>query len=108
MAYPDSPGHKTGGTSRTAARRITPHATALRDRVGTFLQASYPGAFTADEVAEQLGASILSVRPRISELRRRGLIEPTAERRLNQSGMRATCWRAKVTPRAHDLAEATQ
>lgn len=93
-AYPDSPGHKTGGTSRAAARRIAPHATVLRDRVLDFLKASYPAAFTADEVADRLGVSILSARPRLSELRRSALIEPTAERRVNKSGMLARCWRA--------------
>ena len=102
-AYPDSPGHKTGGTSRAAARRIAPHATALRDRVLDFLKASYPASFTADEVADRLEASILSVRPRVTELLRGNLIEPTAERRMNKSGMSAQCWRAKV-----NVAEASQ
>jgi hypothetical protein len=95
--YPDSPGHKTGGTSRAAARRIAPRATALRDRVYAFLQANYPASFTADEVADRLGASILSVRPRVTEFLRGNLIEPSGERRLNASGMFASCWRAIVT-----------
>jgi predicted ArsR family transcriptional regulator len=93
-AYPDSPGHKTGGTSRAAARRIAPRATALRDRIYAFLQANYPASFTADEVADRLGVSILSARPRMSELHCSELIEPTGERRLNASGMFASCWRA--------------
>jgi len=40
------------------------------------------------------GYSFLSVRPRLSELRRRALIEPTAECRKNKSCMLARCWRA--------------
>jgi len=79
-----------------AARRIAPHAEALRDRVFAFLKTNYPAAFTADEVADRLDISFLSVRPRLSELRRSGLIEPTAERRKNKSGMLARCWRQKV------------
>lgn len=94
MTYPDSPGFKFGGTSSLAARRIAPHAEALRNRVFAFLKAKYPAAFTADEVADQLGESFLSVRPRLSELRHSELIEPTAERRVNKSGMMAHCWRA--------------
>ena len=94
MTYPDSPGFKARGTSSMAARRITPHAEALRDRVFAFLKANYPAPFTADEVADRLGVSFLSVRPRLSELRRSELIEPTAERRVNKSGMMAHCWRA--------------
>ncbi len=95
MSYPNSPGFKSRGTSSSAARRIAPHAEALRERVFAFLKANYPAAYTADEVADRLGVSFLSVRPRLSELRRGELIEPTAERRKNKSGMSAQCWRAK-------------
>jgi predicted ArsR family transcriptional regulator len=98
VTYPDSPGFKSRGTSSVAARRITPHAEALRDRVFSFLKANYPAPFTADEVADRLGVSILSARPRLSELRRSALIEPTAERRKNRSGLSAHCWRAVLTP----------
>lgn len=96
MRYPTSPGFKSRGTSSLAARRIAPHAAALRERVFAFLKANYPAAFTADEVADRLGVSILSVRPRMSELRRSDMIEPTEERRVNASGMMAHCWRAIV------------
>jgi hypothetical protein len=94
MRYPDSPGFKSRGTSSLAAGRIAPHAEALHDRVFAFLKANYPAPFTADEVADRLGESFLSVRPRLSELRRSALIEPTAERRVNKSDMMAHCWRA--------------
>jgi hypothetical protein len=50
------------------------------------------GPLTADEAAAKLGESVLSIRPRISELRARGLIAPTGERRRNASGMRAMVW----------------
>lgn len=95
MRYPDSPGYKSRGTSSLAARRIASRAEALRDRILTFLKANYPAAFTADEVADRLAVSFLSVRPRLSELLRGGLIEPTADRRKNKSGMLARCWRQK-------------
>ena len=97
MRYPDSPGFKSRGTSSLAARRIAPHAEALRDRVFAFLKTNYPAPFTADEVADRLGVSFLSVRPRLSDLRRTELIEPTAERRKNKSGMMAHCWRAVLS-----------
>jgi predicted ArsR family transcriptional regulator len=96
MRYPDAPGFKSRGTSSLAPRRIAQHAEALRDRVFAFLKANYPAAVTANEVADRLGVSFLSVRPRLSELRRTELIEPTAERRANKSGMLARCWRAVV------------
>jgi predicted ArsR family transcriptional regulator len=55
--------------------------------------AQYPGGATADEIAKDLNLSILSVRPRVSELHRSGEIEQTGGRRKNESGMTATVWR---------------
>jgi predicted ArsR family transcriptional regulator len=95
MSYPNSPGSKSHGTSSSAGRRIAPHAEALRERVFAFLKENHPAAFTADEVADRLRVPFLSVRPRLSELPRHELIEPTAERRKNKSGMSAQCWRAR-------------
>jgi hypothetical protein len=91
--YPENPGFKFRGTSSIAARRIARHATALRDRVHAFLKTNYPTAFTADEVADRLCVSVLSARPRITELHR-GMIIKTDLRRKNASGMTATavCW----------------
>ena len=40
------------------------------------------GDFTADEIAIKLGKSMLSIRPRVSELARDGLIKKTGERPL--------------------------
>jgi hypothetical protein len=96
--YPNDPGCKTGGTSRAAARRIAPHAMALRDRVHDFLKENYPASFTADEVPNRLGVSILSARPRVTELLRSGVIIKTASRRKNRSGMLAVAvrWRDPV------------
>jgi hypothetical protein len=93
MSYPDTPGAKVNGTSRTAARRITPHATTLRDRIHDFLRTNYPSAFTPDEIADRLRTSVLSTRPRISELLRGGVIIKTATRWLNSSGMPAVAVR---------------
>ncbi|WLB19369.1 hypothetical protein ACE102_01245 [Bradyrhizobium sp. vgs-9] len=93
MSYPNSPGFKSRGTSSMAARRVAPHASALRDRVYAFLKSNYPASFTADEVADRLGASILSVRPRVTELLREGGIIKTTSRRKNVSGMSAVAVR---------------
>lgn len=95
--YPRDPGSKElSGTSELAAEAITGHARTVRVRALAFLTARHPRSFTADEIAAGLGESILVTRPRVSELRHIGLIEPTAERRLNKSGMLAKCWRAVV------------
>jgi hypothetical protein len=92
--YPNDPGFKSRGTSSIAARRIARHATVLRDRVHAFLKTNYPTAFTADEVADRLGVSVLSAGPRISELLHRGMIVKTDLRRKNVSGMTATAVRS--------------
>jgi hypothetical protein len=47
---------------------------------------------TADELAGRLGESILTVRPRVSELRAARLIEATTERHRNESGHAAIVW----------------
>lgn len=90
MAYPETPGFKTGSTSKEAATKVTPKAAVLREKVLAALDV----ARTADEVADLLDVSILSVRPRVSELHRDGRIEKTGERRKNASGMSAHVWQA--------------
>ena len=89
--YPESPRYKAPGASQQAARRIVPLVTGLRAKVLRSLREDGPG--TPDEIAERLGFSILSVRPRFSELNRLGLIEQSNERRTNDSGHRADVWR---------------
>jgi hypothetical protein len=44
-------------------------------------------------VVGDLNLSVLSVRPRVSELKRTGKIKQTGARRKNESGMTATVWR---------------
>lgn len=88
--YPEVPGAKASGTSAEAAARIEPAAETLRRRCLAVLRRRN---LTADEVAEWVGESILAVRPRISELKAQGLVEKTAQRRANASGMSAVVWR---------------
>lgn len=84
-------GSKTGGTSAEAAKKI--HARRLQEKALSVLQRS-PGGLTADEIAAALDLSILSIRPRISELKKQGRVEKTRVRRRNASGMSASVWRA--------------
>lgn len=50
------------------------------------------GPMTADETASAIGASVLSIRPRFTELASGGAIVDTGERRHNESGRRAAVW----------------
>lgn len=90
-SYPESPGYKEGGTSREAAESMQEDAATLRGRALDLLKGE---ALTADEVAARLSRSILSIRPRISELRAKGLVKNTGQRRLNASGKQAAVWKA--------------
>jgi hypothetical protein len=89
--YPDAPGFKASGPSEQAATAINGTAKTLREQVLKIIAAS-PAGLSADAVADRLGKSILSVRPRVSELRRLGEIQPTTKRAKYESGMSATIW----------------
>jgi hypothetical protein len=94
MAYPETPGFKAIGPSSEAARKVTQRAATVRERVLRLLQSEHPSSFTSDQIAARLKISFLSVRPRVSELRLEGEIEPDGTRCKNVSGMSAQCWRA--------------
>jgi hypothetical protein len=101
--YPDAPGFKgpRNGTSADAAETIKPALGYFRKLVLDEYEAIAPWGATADEIAARLKVSILTVRPRVSELGRLGLIIKTAERRENASGMSAQVWKLappKVQP----------
>ena len=91
LIYPDAPGFKVAGPSEQAAEAISNSAKTLRDQVLKTI-ADAPAGLSADAVADRLGKSVLSVRPRVSELRRLGEIRPTTQRVKNESGMSATIW----------------
>lgn len=98
--YPDVPGAKDrseGSPSTEAAATIAPRAPQLRTLVLWHLN-RHPDRLTTDECAEMMGESVLSVRPRFSELHREGAIKKTRARRRNSSGMSATVWRAVQRP----------
>lgn len=89
--YPNEPGFKVGGTSEEAAIAIAGKAETLRARVLEEI-ASQPAGLSADAVAHRLGESVLSVRPRVSELHRAGEIRRSDARAKNESGMAAAVW----------------
>lgn len=90
--YPRSPGYRMTDTSRTAAKAVRSKAATLREQCLSQIQL---GEFTADEIADSLEESILTIRPRITELNKQGVIVDTGKRRKNQSGKLAIVWRSK-------------
>lgn len=91
-SYPETPGHRNTDTSIRAAIDITEHASTLRDQCLDHLIAQ---PATADEIAKAMNESVLSIRPRITELNKRGLIVDTGARRRNESGKSAIVWTVK-------------
>lgn len=83
-------GYRSGETSFEAAEATQHEAPFWRLMVLQDL--SLHGPSTADEIARRLKASILTIRPRCSELRNTRQIYDTGERRKNTSGRSAAVW----------------
>lgn len=90
--YPIGPGAADTDTSIAAAEDIAPKAGDIRTRVHRCLKRHYPDGLTTDECASKLGLSILTIRPRFSELKNEGKIRDSNRRRINASGKKAIVW----------------
>lgn len=77
-------------TRRAAHEHVAGRRDLLQARC---LEALRERPLTADEVADAIGESPLSIRPRITELRGLGRVVDTGERRRNASGRSAAIWR---------------
>src|SRR6202035_3462196 len=93
-SYPLAPGYRELTTSRDAAKFVSDRTGLLRDSVLTMLRLN--GPMTADETAHMLHETVLTIRPRFSELLKLEKIERTGERRANASGAKAAVWRVKI------------
>lgn len=88
--YPHQPGAQDRDTSIAAADEAAQTAPQLRARALAVIERSR--GLTADEVAGKLGLSILSIRPRVTELSRLGKVRDSGSRRPNASGRNAIVW----------------
>lgn len=89
--YPNNPGFKAQETSRQAAQDIKPKASILRQKVLELIRDSVFG-ISPDKAAAQLGESILSIRPRFSELKAKGLIVDSGRRDLTEFHKASIIW----------------
>lgn len=103
--YPNKPGAKGGGASKDAAEQIVTRAAMLRSAILALMLKGY--RLTADEIAAQLRESVLAVRPRVSELVKKGDLIKLKDRRKNISGMTAHVLRHKDSLTAVDLPQPT-
>lgn len=91
-SYPSSPGFKENDTSRAAADSMKPTAAYLRSKCLKALRDRGPS--TADQIADAIGETVLSCRPRFSEMLELGQISDTGHRDRNASGRSAKIWAA--------------
>jgi len=75
-------------TSREAAEKIAPAITGLRKQVYDFIVDHKEFGATSDEIDRNTGINLLSVRPRLTELKQAGLICDSDRRRPNRGGRR--------------------
>lgn len=94
LPYHGTPGYKEKTTSREAAYAIAPSAEILRERAYDAIKDAGEKGKTADEAAEAIGSTPLAVRPRLSELRAMGRIQPGTihKRRPSSTGKSSIVW----------------
>lgn len=85
-AYPDAPGHRNVKTSITAADDLAPKLGRLQRLAEATIRDSGACGHAADELAARLAMDRWSIQPRTSELRRKGLIRDSGQRRRNSTG----------------------
>jgi DNA-binding MarR family transcriptional regulator len=95
--YPDAPGHRSVDTSIAAADAIAPALGRLQRMALEAISNAGPQGHTAEELAAVLKLDRFTVQPRTSELRRKGMIHDSGQRRQNATGKRAIVWTATTS-----------
>ena len=90
---PNSAGYKKRRTSKKASLDMSKRSPTIRQQCLQIVKNKKIYGATPDEVADLLNLSILSVRPRFSELVLKGCIKDTQTTRRNQSGKQAIVWK---------------
>ena len=90
--YPDAPGHRNVDTSIAAAEALAPKLGRLQRMAEDAIRDAGWLGLTADELAVRLNMDRWSIQPRTSELKRKGLIRDSGQRRPNCTGKKAIVW----------------
>ena len=95
ITWPGDPGptaHKHGpDTEQLALEFVTPKLSGLRLKALQSLASAHPG-LTGSQVAKKIDAWIYSVKPRLTELERMGLVRDSGERAKNERGRQEIVW----------------
>lgn len=94
LTYPDRPGSKGAAeTSREAAEAIAPKLGRLQRMVLEMVTQRGLQGLTPEEAADLAGMDRVSLQPRFSELRAKGRIADSGQRRVNPSSHKsAVVW----------------
>jgi len=90
--YPDAAGHRNVATSIAAAEAVAPKLGRLQRIAYAAIRDVGAHGLTADELAARLRMDRWSIQPRTSELKRKGLIRDSGQRRANATGKLAIVW----------------
>lgn len=91
--YPNAAGYKgKAETGRDAAAAITPKLGRLQRLAQDAIRDAGALGLTADELAARLDMDRWSIQPRTSELKRKGLIRDSGQRRPNCTRKLAIVW----------------
>ena len=90
--YPLEPGHRNVETSVAAADALAPQLGRLQRMAETTIRDAGAHGLTADELAARLDMDRWSIQPRTSELKRKGLVRDSGQRRPNSTGKLAIVW----------------
>ena len=96
--YPETPGHRGIDTSVSAADAIANSSSRLQRTALFAIREVGPRGLTTQELADRTGIEFSSIQPRTTELRRKGLIQDSRQRRPNRNGKRAIVWIAASNP----------
>lgn len=95
VTWPGDPGptaHRHGpDTEQLALEFVAPKLSGLRLKALQSLASAHPG-LTGSQVAEKMDAWIYSVKPRLTELERMGLVRDSGERAKNDRGRQEIVW----------------
>ena len=105
--YPYKAGHRKVRTSIQSANDINKKLTRIQKVVLLELEKVYPEGLISSELANRTGYSLLTIRPRTTELKLRKLIVDTEKTRKNEGGKSEIIYKLRGLDviKIHDLSE---
>ena len=92
MTYPNEPGWKGKETSRQAAKQERGRSAIIAAKVLEELH-NWPFGAAAEQIAPIVGASVYSVRSRLSEMQEKKRVAATEYLYRNENGKNVTIWK---------------